>query len=118
MNHKSIINKMKRCNREVVTVIGSTKYRKEIKEWAWEQTKKGRLILFAPFAKEEIPGLENFRDELEIQHLSKIKLADTVFVFNKDNYIGDSTRLELSYAEFLNKKIEFLGNPIKSYEGW
>jgi len=95
--------------RKVVCVVGSTKFRDEIKEWALERTlDQHELILFAPFAKEEIPNLEHFRRELEIQHCQKIRMSDCVFVFNKDKYIGDSTKLEIQYAKSINKSIEYL----------
>ena len=53
---------------KIITVCGSTKYRKEIKEWAWAATKEGQMVLFSPFAKEEYPDLEAYRDTLEQIH--------------------------------------------------
>ncbi len=92
----------------VMTILGSTKFRAEIRQFAWEQTKKHILVLFAPFAKEEIADVEQFRQELEIQHYQKIRMADIVFVYNKNGYIGTSTKEELLYANFLGKKIQYL----------
>lgn len=94
--------------RTVITIIGSTKFRKEIITWAWEKTKDSYLILFAPFAKEEIQELEKYRDELEMQHEQKIMMADIVMVFNKGGYIGKQTKEELFFAESLNKEIIYL----------
>jgi hypothetical protein len=101
----------------IVTVIGSTRFDKEIKEWAWEHTKKGYLILFAPFAKEEHVtdkiNFETYRFLLEEQHFQKMELADIIFVFNKNDYIGTSTSEELQYARSLSKKIYFLEPSVK-----
>lgn len=95
--------------RKIITVLGSTQFRKEIQKWALERTLDNHeLILFAPFAKEEIPNLEHFRKELEIQHFQKIRMADEVFVFNKNGYLGDSTKLEIKYAEQIGKIIHYL----------
>jgi len=38
-------------------------------------------------------------------HFYKIKMADVVFVFNKDGYVGVSTTLELGYAVGAGKPI-------------
>lgn len=43
-------------------------------------------------------------------HFYKIRMADVVFVFNKNGYIGNSTRLEIGYAAALNKPIFTLSN--------
>lgn len=40
-----------------------------------------------------------------------IKLCDTVFVLNVDNYIGDSTRSEIEYAERIGKPVYYLETP-------
>jgi len=87
-----------------VCIIGSTKFRKEIKDYAWKLTKKKILVLFSPFAK-EIKELEKYREELELQHFQKIELSDCVIVFNKNNYIGESTKRELHYAISIDKLI-------------
>ncbi len=101
---------MNDIKREVVTVCSSTKFRREILKWAWEKTKKGYLIILAPFAKEEITDVESFREELEIQHKQKIRMADIVMIFNKGGYIGTSTKEELEYAKKLGKTLWFLEN--------
>lgn len=94
-------------DRKIVTVIGSTKFRKEITEWALNHTRLHFLVLFAPFAKEEIPNLESIRDELEAQHFQKIRMADEIMVYNKDGYLGTSSVMELEYAKKLGKKITY-----------
>ena len=38
----------------------------------------------------------------------KIEMADEVFVINKNNYIEESTRLEIQYAICLKKPITYL----------
>jgi hypothetical protein len=94
--------------RIVIIVLGSTKFRKEIVDWAWQMTKEHYLVLFAPFAKEEITDVEQYREELEIQHFQKIRMADIVWVFNKNGYIGNSTKREIEYAKNHYKLIKYL----------
>jgi len=93
-------------NRKIICIIGSTKFRKEIKKFAWYLTRVFKfLVLFSPFSKEEIKELEKYRDELELQHFQKIRLSDCIYIFNKNQYMGNSTRKELNYAISLNKLI-------------
>ena len=43
-------------------------------------------------------------------HFYKIKMADVVFVYNKNGYSGVSTTLELGYAVALGKPIYVLSD--------
>lgn len=99
-----------KTTRKIITVIGSTRFFDDINKWAWEKTKQGFLILFTPFRKELNPECEIYRKELEIQHFQKIRMADIVFVFNKDGYIGEHTKMELEYAQIINKPIKYLND--------
>lgn len=44
---------------------------------------------------------------LKAAHKERIKMADAIFVINKDGYIGDSTISEIEYAKSLNKEIDY-----------
>lgn len=52
----------------------------------------------------EHEGVAEAMDEL---HLRKIDLADEIFVVNFKDYIGDSTRNEIKYAQSLGKPIRW-----------
>lgn len=52
----------------------------------------------------EHEGVATAMDEL---HLRKIDLATEIFVVNRDDYIGDSTRREIEYAQVLGKPIRW-----------
>lgn len=39
-------------------------------------------------------------------------MSDEILVINVDNYIGDSTKLEIEYAKKHGKKIKYLCNDI------
>ena len=45
--------------------------------------------------------LKNIKDG----HLKRIELSDAIYVINKDNYIGESTKSEIEYAKKLGKEI-------------
>jgi hypothetical protein len=105
---KMLQKKEKIKNKEIITVIGSTRFREEIQEYALKETTNGNIILSAPFAKEEIENLEEIREELEEQHFRKIIIADKILVYNKNGYLGESSILELNFAYRIGKKIEYL----------
>lgn len=90
----------------IVQIIGSLRYIDGMKEKAWELTCQGNLV----WLPNERP--ENMKDPdielLEEIGFAKIDLADKIFVYNKDGYIGESTSKEIEYAEFNNKDIEYL----------
>ena len=90
---------------KIITIIGSTKFNKDIKKFVWKHTKLGFLILFSPFCKETNLEVEDNRAILHSIHLQKIDMSDIIFVFDKNNYMGSSTKQELSYALSKNKKV-------------
>ena len=50
---------------------------------------------------------------LKDEHFKKIELSNEIFVVNVNNYIGDSTNLEIEYAKRLGKKIIYYSNITK-----
>lgn len=65
------------------------------------------------------PILENYKrtDEqlkkLKEAHFKKIELSDAILVVNVNNYIGNSTNLEINYARKLGKEIIYYTDLIK-----
>ena len=57
------------------------------------------------------PVLENYKrtdrqlELLKEAHFKKIELSDSILVVNINNYIGNSTNLEIEYAKKLGKEI-------------
>ena len=48
--------------------------------------------------------LKNLKDA----HFKRIDLSDAIYVVNKDQYIGNSTKKEIEYAKSLNKEIIYM----------
>ena len=48
--------------------------------------------------------------KLREAHFKKIELSDAIFVVNVNNYIGESTKLEIEYAKKLGKEILYYTN--------
>ena len=91
---------------KVITLCGSLKFQKEMMKVAEEMSLEGYCILTPVY-----PVLENInRTEEQLvrvkkAHFKRIELSDTILVLNVDNYIGNSTSLEIDYAKKLGKEI-------------
>jgi len=56
---------------------------------------------------------EGIAEEMDQLHLRKIDLADEIFVVNFNDYIGESTTKEITYAKSLGIKVRwFTHDPI------
>ena len=58
------------------------------------------------YTKEELLILKDI-------HKEKIKLSTSILVVNINNYIGESTKIEIDYAKLLNKEIIYYTDLIK-----
>jgi len=63
--------------------------------------------LFGHSGDQEVwqPGTKEMLDDM---HKRKIDMADSIFVINKDGYIGSSTRSEIEYALSTGKEVHYL----------
>lgn len=99
---------------KVITLCGSLKFQKEMMIVAEKMALEGNCILTPVY-----PILEGSKktDEqlkkLKEAHFKRIELSDAILVINKNNYIGDSTKLEIEYARKLEKEIIYYTNLIK-----
>lgn len=93
----------------IITLCGSSKFKKEFRKIESELALKGNLVislsLFAHYDK--INLLNSEKELLDKIHFKKIELSDKIFVINKNGYIGKSTRKEIEYAKKLKKGIEY-----------
>ena len=94
---------------KVITICGSLKFQKEMMIVAEKLALKGNCVLTPVY-----PILENLKmtdeqlEKLKEAHFKRIELSDSIYVINKDNYIGKSTKLEIEYAQNLGKEIMYL----------
>ncbi|WP_277408264.1 hypothetical protein [Lacrimispora xylanisolvens] len=54
---------------------------------------------FFEFSEKDEVMTKETKELLDDMHKRKIDMADTVFVINKDGYIGKSTESEIEYAK-------------------
>jgi len=91
---------------KIITLCGSMKFQKEMMMEAQKLALEGNCIFTPVYSI--IENLEITKEQLEFlkeEHFKKIELSDAIYVINKNNYIGESTKLEIEYAKSLNKEI-------------
>ena len=99
---------------KTITLCGSLRFQKEMMTIAEKMALKGNCILTPVY-----PVIENYErtDEqlrkLKEAHFKRIELSDAILVINIDNYIGNSTNLEIEYAKKLEKEIIYYTDLIK-----
>lgn len=95
----------------IITLCGSTRFKEEFLAIQKALTLLGFIVLtvgvFGHSGDTEAfdDGTKKMLDDM---HKRKIDLSEAIFVINKDGYIGDSTRLEIEYAQEHNKTVLYL----------
>ena len=93
---------------KVITLCGSTKFKKEFEEIQKQLTLQGYIVLsvgcFGHSGDKDL-YTNNTKEMLDDLHKRKIDLANIVIIINKNNYIGESTKSEIEYAKSTKKKI-------------
>lgn len=100
---------------KIICICGSSRFCEEISVKAWEYAKEG-IIAFGLYllpdwymsVKHHGAEHEGVAEILDQLHFQKIEMADEVFIFNKDGYIGNQTRKEIEHAKKNNKPIIYL----------
>lgn len=103
-----------------VVICGSRRYKSEIKRFANSLMKLGATV-YAPYLHEGKDEWNKLSDQyknltalgLTHNHVYKIKMADVVYVYNKNGHSGASTTMEIGAALALNKPIYAYSNKDK-----
>ncbi len=91
---------------KIITLCGSLKFQKEMMLVAEKMALEGNCILTPVYPIiEDCKRTEEQLKRLKKAHFKRIELSDAILVINKNNYIGDSTKLEIEYAKKLEKEI-------------
>lgn len=102
----------------VVTLCGSTRFRREFEEANKRLTLAGNIVisvgLFGHSGDEEVwegmdeDTLTQTKLMLDDMHKRKVDMADEIFVVNVGGYVGASTRSEIAYARAHHKAVRYL----------
>jgi len=98
----------------IVTLCGSTKFKKEFEEAAKRESLKGRIVLTVSFFThaDNVSITEDQKIALDQLHLRKISISDEILVLNKGGYIGSSTTNEIKFAYSRGVHVRYL-EPLK-----
>ena len=102
---------------KIITLCGSTKFRKDFELVSKELTLKGNIVISVGLFGHE-SGLNMNSDTkrmLDKLHFKKIDISDAIFVINPNRYIGLSTCDEIYYAMANKKKVYYLVDPNCEY---
>lgn len=85
----------------IVTLCGSTRFKKEFHEENLNYTLMGYVVLSVGsfmHSDTEIKITPEQKQKLDELHKRKIDMSDFIYVIDVDGYIGESTRSEIEYA--------------------
>ena len=105
-------------NYKIVTLCGSTRFKREFLEVEKCLTLEGNIVIsvglfghsgdFEVWENMDEGTLTKTKNMLDDMHKRKIDLSDAIYVINVGGYIGDSTKSEIEYAKMTGKEIMYL----------
>lgn len=109
---------------KVITLCGSTKFKKEFQEIQKKLTLEGNIVisvgLFGHSGDNEVwenqdeNTLTKTKKMLDDMHKRKIDMSDEIFVIDVGGYIGESTKSEKDYANNQNKPVRYYSQEVAS----
>ena len=91
---------------KIITLCGSLKFKKEMITIAEKMALDGYCILTPVYpVSEDIKRTKEQLIKLKEAHFKRIELSDAILVVNINNYIGESTNLEIDYTKKIGKEI-------------
>jgi len=101
----------------IITICGSLKFQQEMMTMAEKMTFLGHCVITPIFPiSQNISHTPEQLQKLKNAHLQRIDISDAILVINVNNYIGDSTRLEIDYAKQHNKQVWYYTNIMQELE--
>ena len=99
---------------KIITICGSLKFQKEMMKMAQKLAYEGNCVLTPTYPiLKDITITDKEKNYLKDAHFKRIELSDKILVIDVNNYIGESTKLEIEYAKKLGKEIVYYSNIIK-----
>ena len=100
---------------KIITLCGRLKFQKEMMIVAEKLALQGNCILTPTYPViENIEITEEQIAMLKEAHFKRIEIANAIFVVNVNNYIGNSTNVEIEYAKELGKEIIYYTDMIEN----
>ena len=112
---RDIMRECRRGQPKIVCLCGSTRFWKCFQEISLRETRAGKIVLSIGAATgSDAEHLANGsitladKEMFDYLHRRKIDLADEVLVLNIGGYIGESTRVEIEYANQVGVPVSYL----------
>lgn len=95
---------------KIITLCGSTKFKDDFIREQERLTLAGNVVLsVGVFGHTDNVSLsDSMKIMLDDIHKQKINMADEIFVINRNDYIGLSTRNEINYATVCGKPVRYM----------
>jgi hypothetical protein len=102
---------------KVITLCGSTRFKKAFMEWNARLTLQGNVVFSVAMWSHgaRIEPMPEQKQLLDTIHLEKIRRSDMIFVLDVGRYIGESTRKEIEFATREGKGVYYLS---EEYPAW
>ncbi len=97
----------------VVTICGSTRFKDEFIQAQEQLTLEGNIVISVGLfghadGKYDTVITPEVKEMLDDMYKRKIDMADSIYVINKNGYIGSNTRSEIEYARKTGKTIQYM----------
>ncbi len=101
---------MEKHRYKIITLCGSTKFKEDFFREQERLTLAGNVVIsVGVFGHADNISMEDsIKIMLDDIHKQKIEMADEIFVINKHDYIGLSTKHEIDYATTCGKPIRYM----------
>lgn len=97
-------------HKKIVTICGSSRFKEEILQACEDLTMQNYIVLFdGVFVHaDNVDIVPEEKRQIDDLHKEKILISDSIYVINKNGYIGSSTKSEIEFAKEHNKEIRYL----------
>ena len=102
------VNYLKGKPRKIITLVGAKKFNSEILRKYTDLCLQGNMVFTSILESDDIYEDEQILLDQLIE--DELLISDILYVFNKDNYIGETIQKYINYAKEHNKEIEYLEN--------
>lgn len=94
---------------KIITICGSLNFKNKMMEVAEQLALEGNCVITPIYpTKDDYYRTREQIENLKQSRFKKIELSDAIYVVNVNNYIGESTQLEIDFAKKNNKEIIYL----------
>ena len=103
-----LVTYLKHKPRKIITIVGAKKFNSEIFKKYSDLCLLGNIVFTSVIDSDDVKEDEQILLDELIE--DELLISDSLYVFNKDKYIGKTIQKYIDYAKQHNKEIEYLEN--------